>query len=397
MKFKLLVLFYFIIAILSCQKNFSPIENMDNVSKADSTSLELVWEKPLDSNFQKIQIYPFPVGENIIHSYDFGLEQILIYRNGKTGDEIKRINFFSLIDTYKAIAYNETVVFGGIKSLAIIDAKTEIIQYIYTVINESGYINERFKKFSDLVFTNEYSFQPKDSIDRIIAVNLKDKTSKVLFNDKSKPGKNSLHNSHLWVDEVGDTILTVGKESKYAGSSSPSNLLSFNVSKGKILYDIELPSVNLYDDFVCFNKKIYLINASKSLICLDGKTGKFLWEFIPKLIFIGSLQLDFLDNQLIITLPNGIFNVDAEKGTLLWSNQEIKYFKDDTKFLLIDNIIYLGKDDYIYGIDKTTGVLLKKQKITKGKNLLISNLSYSEKNKLIYAIDSSFIKALRIK
>ena len=146
MKFKLFVLSCILIAILSCQKNFSPIENMDTVSKADSTSLELVWEKPLDSNFQKIQIYPFPVGENIIHTYDFGLEQILIYRNGKTGDEIKRINFFSLINPYKAIAYNESLVFGSIKSLAIIDAKTEIIQYIYTVINESGYINERFKK-----------------------------------------------------------------------------------------------------------------------------------------------------------------------------------------------------------------------------------------------------------
>lgn len=88
---------------------------------------------------------------------------------------------------------------------------------------------------------------------------------------------------------------------------------------------------------------------------------------------------------------------NADTGTLLWLNNDVPFFKDDTNVILIDNILYFGKDDYIYGVDKNTGELVKKQRVTNGKNHLISNLSYSEINKLIYAIDSNFIKAFRIK
>lgn len=385
--------------ILSCQKDKPPFPNSEPL-KIDSTSMELVWEKPLDSNFQNIKIFPFAVEENIIHTYDFGLDQILVYRDGKTGEEIKRINFYDILYPTNGAVINDKLVIGAIKKVIVVEPKTGVTRFVYNSHNEFTYLNERFKTFGNFVITNEYSFLPQDSIDRIIAANVKDNTSKVLWNEKNHKGKNLLGNAHLWIDELGDTLLTVGKTNS-TGWSSPSNLLTFNLSKNVLLYDKQYSFVNHTNDFICFNNKIYLVSSNNTVMCIEGKNGNFLWEYNHNgSKSIGSLEVNLVGNQLVIVggyYKASLLSLDPETGKLLWANNDIIIYHDDTKLLLIDNIIYFGKDDYIYGIDKNSGVLLKKQRITNLKNHLIAGLSYSEKNKLIYAIDSSFIKALKIK
>ncbi len=400
MKCQLCLITLILISFLSCEKSKYPFQNPDPLANIDTSALELMWEKPLDSNFQKIQIYPFPSGDNIIHTYDFGFYQILVYRNGKTGEEIKRINLSHLIYPTNGAIFNEKLIFGGIKSFGVLEPKTSIIEYPYSTVNPNVYINERFTMFNEFVLTNEYSIQPQDSMDRIIAINVKNNTSRVLFNEKNSLGKQILGKANLWANEVGDTILSIARSYQW-NVTSPSNFTSFNISKNKVLYEMKISILRQGSDFICFNKKIYAVTYNNTVMCIDGNTGSLLWEYNGNgSKSITTLQIAVFDKQLIIVssfYKTTLISLDIETGKALWTNSDIAFFNDNMKFLLIDNQLYFGKDDFIYGIDKNTGILLKKQQVTNGKNHLISNLSYSENNKLIYAIDSNFIKAFRIK
>lgn len=342
MKFKPLVfaLAFIFTTILSCQKNNHPFPNSD-LSKIDSTSMELVWEKPLDSNFQYISIFPFPVDENIIHTYDFGLNQILVYRDGKTGEEIKRINFYQFLNPTNGAVINDKLVIGDIKNVTVLEPKTSVTRYVYYITNQSAYLNERFKTFGDFVITNEYSFLPQDSMDRIIAINVKDNTSRILYNEKNNQGKNLLGKSLLWIDETGDTILTVNKAYQ-SGIAAPSNLMSFNISKNTLLYDKRFSAIYQGRDFISFNKKLYFVTANNTIMCVNGKTGNTLWEFNHNGDkSIRTLDMNLIDNQLVIVsgyYKANLLSLDPESGKLLWANNDIDYFHDYTKFLLIENI-----------------------------------------------------------
>lgn len=402
MKFKLFVLSCFVIAILSCQNKMPILPDTNNSTKVDSLSLELVWEKPLDSNFQKIQIYPFPIGEKIIHTYDWGLSQLLVYRNGKTGEEIKRIYYDQLIYPKKAKVFEDKLVYTSAKFMTVLDPNIEHFINIYASQERRLLYGDRFQMFKDLIVTNEDTFQAGDSLDRIIMANVKTGTSKTAYSFKKNKSRNYFFNNpQIWIDEVGDTILTVGRE-LYNYASAPANLLSYNISKNKVLFDIVFPynTENVYDNFICSKNKIYLIKAVRGVTCIDGKTGKSIWSHTIENDNNGGVQMYLFDDKLVVYSPaykKRLLCFNADTGTLLWLNNDVPFFKDDTNVILIDNILYFGKDDYIYGVDKNTGELVKKQRVTNGKNHLISNLSYSEINKLIYAIDSNFIKAFRIK
>jgi outer membrane protein assembly factor BamB len=387
--------------ILGCHKEGNQQPIIESV-KADSTSLELVWEKALDTNFNYIKIYPFPLGENLVHTYDFGLFQTFVYRNGKTGDEIERSPSFTFVKPTNAAVYDEKLVFGGIKSLGIRDFKLKSTKYFYNTSLERGYLNERFSIFNNLVLTNEYSQEPKDSLERIVAIDLKNYKPRTLFDVKTGSGKELLRRfPKIWFDTNGDTMLTIGKY-KFTSASTPSNLLTFNVTKSQLLFDKTYNQpYDVYNDFSLLNGKIYISKCKEGIACLDAKTGNIIWEYQTNNESVICNQPYIIDEQLLVISynpGNELICLDSEKGTVLWRNNQVPpYFKDDIKFLIIDNVIYLGQGAYIYGVDRKTGVLLKKQRITNGKNLLISNISYSEKNKLIYAIDSSFIKAFKIK
>ena len=395
--------FFFIcslVAFFGCCREPFINQNVEN-SNVDSLSLELVWEKPLDPNFQKIRIYPYAVAENIIHNYDFGLNQILIYRNGKTGDEIKRITFNDIIYPSNATVYNDKLFYCSIRSMVMLEPRAGIFNYLY-VTPEKRLMNERFKLYNDVVITNENTYQVGDSLERLISTNLTTGKSKTLYAAKTNSSKDYFFsNPHIWIDEVGDTILTVGRE-LISYASAPANLLSYNISKNKILFDLTFVygTENVYGDFICYKNKIYLKKNVIGVTCLDGKTGKYIWSKTIYNSNIGGQEMFLMGEQLIVISPAPYKKVvcfDTETGATLWTNDEVPYFKEDTKLILVNNIIYFGNEDYVYGIDYKTGVLLKKQRITNGQNHLISNLSYSEKNKLFYAIDSNFIKALRIK
>jgi outer membrane protein assembly factor BamB len=405
MKFKLSIIAAFLVATFSCQNDLTSIP--DVVSNVDSTSLELVWEKPLDSNFQKIQIYPFPIGENIIHTYDWYLSptkfgQLLVYSNGKTGEEIKRINFNDLIFPPQTKVYEDKLVYTSAKSVTILDPIIEQFKRIYTTQENRLLFGDRFQMYKDLIVTNENTFQAGDSLDRIILANVRTGTGKTVYAVKQNTSRSYFFNNpQIWIDEVGDTILTVGRELINSGIS-PANLLSYNVSKDKVLFDLTFPygTEKVAENFICSKNKIYLKKGVVGVTCVDGKTGKSIWSQTIYDARLGGPYMYLFDDKLIAyaSVPNKrLLCFNADIGTLLWTNNDVPFIAHDISLLLIDNILYFGEGDYIYGIDKNTGSLLKKQRITNGKNHLISNISYSEKNKLIYAIDSNFIKALRIK
>ena len=401
MKFKLFIFALFALELLSCKQEVFYNPNLESNANIDSLSLELVWEKPLDSTFQKIKIFPYVVGENIIHTYDFGLDQILVYRNGKTGDEIKKIVFHDLIYPPNATVYNDKLLYCSIKSMVLLDPQTEVFNYLY-VSPEMRFLNDRFKLFNDIVVTNENTFQAGDSLNRIIATNINTRKGKVLYANKMNTSRNYFFgNPQIWIDEIGDTILTVGREI-INSASSPANLVSYNISKNTILFDMTFAynTVNLYDNFICYKNKIYLKKDVLGVVCLDGKTGNSIWSQTIYDARSGGQDMFLMGERLIVISPSPdkkVVSFDIETGAVQWTNNKVPFFKDNTNLILVNNIIYFGNGDFIYGIDVKTGVLLKKQRITKGQNHLISNISYSEKNKLFYAIDSNFIKALRMK
>lgn len=105
-------------------------------------------------------------------------------------------------------------------------------------------------------------------------------------------------------------LLAVGREViNYA--SVPANLLSYNISKNKLLFDLTFPynTENIYDNFIRRKSRIYLKKGVTGVTCIDGKTGKFIWLHTIENDNNGGVQMYLFDDKLVVYSP--IYAIDS--------------------------------------------------------------------------------------
>lgn len=148
----------------------------------------------------------------------------------------------------------------------------------------------------------------------------------------------------------------------YVARSSWS-LSAYELQNGDIVWEIEVPNRAILD--VEADPKCVYLSANESLTCYDPETGEQLWK-IELNTLIGRIGLD--NKALFIIMPIGSSTLGSlDLDTLRWSwlIEKSEFLGDELRTLTVtDDYLYVGGEQRLYKISKTTGEIIWKSEDT---------------------------------
>jgi outer membrane protein assembly factor BamB len=135
---------------------------------------------------------------------------------------------------------------------------------------------------------------------------------------------------------------------------------SISLYSGKLNWSIKLSNEAIYSTPVCKSGKIYVVNKSGKLFCVDAYTGETKWML--DLNDDCSCPLNIIGNLLYIVSNLGkIFLVDKEIGTLTTTLQFKNtggYYRNPQihNTISFDKSLVFSHEDYIYGYPDITQI-----------------------------------------